>query len=175
MGTCSFLIVGSGLFGATFAYRAKKAGKRCLVIDKPHHLGGNIYCENIQGINVHKHGAHIFHTSNKEIWDFVNDIVPFNRYTDSPITNYRGELYNLPFNMNTFHQIWGIIFPEEAQAIIDEHRAEAKAAIEADRFKEPRNLEEQALLLVGRNGTLLSRQRFKQHSPLSQVQSARRY
>lgn len=146
-----YLIVGAGLYGATFAHLAHKTGKRCLVIDKRLHRGGNIYCENIQGINVHKYGAHIFHTSNKKIWDFVNDIVPFNRYTNSPIANYRGELYNLPFNMNTFHQMWGVITPEEAQAILAEQRIEAKKAMEADGVKEPRNLEEQALLLVGRD------------------------
>lgn len=143
-----YLIVGSGLFGATFAYRAKKAGKRCLVIDKRPHLGGNVYCENIEGINVHKYGAHIFHTSNKEVWDFVNGIVPFNRYTNSPVANYHGELYNLPFNMNTFYQMWGVTTPEEAKAKIDEQRAEAISFLEG---KEPANLEEQALLLVGRD------------------------
>lgn len=146
-----YLIVGSGLFGATFAHLARKAGKRCLVIDKRPHLGGNVYCENIRGINVHKYGAHIFHTSNKEVWDFVNAIVPFNRYTNSPVANYKGELYNLPFNMNTFHQMWGVVTPEEARAKIEEQRAEAKAAMEADGATEPRNLEEQALLLVGRD------------------------
>lgn len=146
-----FLIVGSGLYGATFAHQAHKAGKRCLVIDKRSHLGGNVYCERIHGINVHKYGAHIFHTSNKEVWDFVNAIVPFNRYTNSPVANYRGELYNLPFNMNTFHQMWGVITPEEAQARIEEQRAEAKEAMEANGAKGPRNLEEQALLLVGRD------------------------
>ena len=146
-----FLIVGSGHYGATFAYMARKAGKRCLVIDKRSHLGGNVYCENINGINVHKYGAHIFHTSNKEVWDFVNDIVPFNRYTNSPIANYQGELYNLPFNMNTFHQMWGVVTPQEAQEKIDEQRAEARATMEAAGIQEPRNLEEQALLLVGRD------------------------
>lgn len=145
------LIVGSGLFGVTFAHLAYKSGKRCLVIDKRPHLGGNVYCESIGGINVHKYGAHIFHTSNKEVWDFVNTIVPFNRYTNSPIANYQGELYNLPFNMNTFHQMWGVVTPQEAQDKIKEQRAEAKAAMEAAGFQEPRNLEEQALLLVGRD------------------------
>ena len=101
-----YLIVGSGLFGATFAYRAKQMGKTCLVIDKRPHLGGNVYCEPIEGINVHKYGAHIFHTSNKEVWDFVNSIVVFNRYTNCPVANYKGELYNLPFNMNTFSKMW---------------------------------------------------------------------
>ena len=111
-----YLIVGSGLFGATFAYFAKKRGKRCLVIDKRPHLGGNVYCENIEGINVHKYGAHIFHTSNKKVWDFMNSIVEFNRYTNSPVANYKGKLYNLPFNMNTFYQMWGVTTPKEAQA-----------------------------------------------------------
>ena len=110
-----YLIVGSGLFGATFAHLAHKQGKKCLVIDKRSHLGGNIYCENIEGINVHKYGAHIFHTSNKKVWDFVNSIVEFNRYTNSPVANYKGKLYNLPFNMNTFYQMWGVTTPEEAQ------------------------------------------------------------
>ena len=104
-----YLIVGSGLFGATFAHLAHKQGKTCLVIDKRPHLGGNIYCENIEGINVHKYGAHIFHTSNKEVWNFVNSIVEFNRYTNSPVANYKGKLYNLPFNMNTFYQMWGAV------------------------------------------------------------------
>lgn len=102
-----FLIVGAGLFGSTFAYMARKRGKKCIVIDKRPNIGGNLYCENIEGINVHKYGAHIFHTSNKKIWNFVNSIVEFNRYTNSPVANYRGKLYNLPFNMNTFYQIWG--------------------------------------------------------------------
>lgn len=143
-----YLIVGSGLFGATFAYLARKAGKRCLVIDKRPHLGGNVYCDNIEDINVHKYGAHIFHTSNKEVWDFVNGIVPFNRYTNSPIANYKGKLYNLPFNMNTFNRLWDVKTPEEAKAKIEEQRAEAVAAI-AER--EPANLEEQALILVGKD------------------------
>ncbi|MBO4571255.1 MAG: UDP-galactopyranose mutase [Bacteroidales bacterium] len=146
-----FLIVGSGLYGATFAHLARKAGKRCLVIDKRPHLGGNVYCENINGINVHKYGAHIFHTSNKEVWDFVNAIVPFNRYTNSPVANYQGELYNLPFNMNTFHQMWGVATPEDARRIIEDQRAEAKSAMAAAGVTEPRNLEEQALLLIGRD------------------------
>lgn len=151
MSAFDYLIVGSGLYGATFAHLAYKSGKRCLVIDKRPHLGGNIFCENIGGIHVHKYGAHIFHTSNKEVWDFVNSIVPFNRYTNSPVANYRGKLYNLPFNMNTFHQMWGVITPEDAQAIIEEQRTEAKTAMEMDGVYEPRNLEEQALLLVGRD------------------------
>ena len=143
-----YLIVGSGLYGATFAYRAKQIGKRCLVIDKRPHLGGNVYCENIEGINVHKYGAHIFHTSNKEVWDFVNSIVEFNRYTNCPVANYKGELLNLPFNMNTFSRLWGVKTPEEAQAKINEQKAEAVAALNGH---EPANLEEQALCLVGKD------------------------
>ena len=146
-----YLIVGSGLFGATFAHLAHKQGKNCLVIDKRPHLGGNIYCENIEGINVHKYGAHIFHTSNKEVWDFVNAIVEFNRYTNSPVANYKGKLYNLPFNMNTFYQMWGVTTPEEAQAKIDEQKAEAVAKMKADGVSEPRNLEEQAQVLIGKD------------------------
>jgi len=146
-----YLIVGSGLYGSAFAHLAHKSGKKCLVIDKRPHLGGNVYCEDVGGIHVHKYGAHIFHTSNKEVWDFVNAIVPFNRYTNSPIANYKGEYYNLPFNMNTFKQMWGVISPEEAQAKIEEQRAETKAAMDANGVKEPRNLEEQALWLVGRD------------------------
>lgn len=151
MNNYKFLIIGSGLFGATFANLAAKAGKRCLVIDKRPHLGGNVYCEDIEGIHVHKYGAHIFHTSNKEVWDFVNGIVPFNRYTNSPVANYQGKMYNLPFNMNTFHQMWGVKTPEEAQAKIEEQRAEAKAIMAHEGISEPRNLEEQALLLVGKD------------------------
>ena len=144
-----YLIVGSGLFGATFAYKAKQAGKRCLVIDKRPHLGGNVYCEQTEGINVHKYGAHIFHTSNKDVWDFVNSLVPFNRYTNSPVANFHGELYNLPFNMNTFSQMWkDVKTPADAQAKIDVQRAEAAANFGG---LPPRNLEEQALLLVGRD------------------------
>lgn len=143
-----YLIVGSGLFGTTFAYRAKQQGKKCLVIDKRSHLGGNIYCERIEGINVHKYGAHIFHTSNKKVWDFVNSIVEFNRYTNCPVANYKGKLFNLPFNMNTFYQMWGVTTPEEAQAKIDEQKAEAVAALNG---REPQNLEEQALTLVGKD------------------------
>lgn len=146
-----YLIVGSGLFGATFAHLANKQGKKCLVIDKRPHLGGNIYCENIEGINVHKYGAHIFHTSNKKVWEFVNSIVEFNRYTNSPVANYKGKLYNLPFNMNTFYQMWGVTTPEEAQAMIDEQKAEAVAKMKADGIEEPRNLEEQAQVLIGKN------------------------
>lgn len=144
-----YLIVGSGLYGATFAYRAKQAGKSCLVIDKRPHLGGNVFCELTEGINVHKYGAHIFHTSNKEVWDFVNSLVPFNRYTNCPVANYHGELYNLPFNMNTFCQMWHDVHtPAEAEARIAEQRAEAVAALNG---REPQNLEEQALCLVGRD------------------------
>lgn len=143
-----YLIVGSGLFGAVFAYFAKKSGKRCLVIDKRPQLGGNVYCEKTEGINVHKYGAHIFHTSNKKVWDFVNSIVEFNRYTNCPVANYKGKLYNLPFNMNTFCQMWGVTTPKEAKAKIEEQKAEAVAALNGG---EPRNLEEQALCLVGKD------------------------
>ena len=144
----NYLIVGSGLFGATFAYRATKAGKKCLVIEKRSHLGGNVYCENVEGINVHKYGAHIFHTSNKQVWDFVNSIVEFNRYTNSPVANYKGKLYNLPFNMNTFYQMWGVTTPSEAVAKLEEQKAEAVTALKG---REPQNLEEQALTLVGKD------------------------
>lgn len=143
-----YLIVGSGLFGATFAYLAKKAGKKCLVIDKRPHLGGNVYCEKVEGINVHQYGAHIFHTSNKKVWDFVNSIVEFNRYTNCPVANYKGKLYNLPFNMNTFYQMWGVLTPEEAKAKIEEQKKEALVALNG---REPQNLEEQALCLVGKD------------------------
>ncbi len=143
-----YLIVGSGLFGSTYAYYAKQAGMRCLVIDKRPHLGGNVYCDNIEGINVHKYGAHIFHTNNKQVWNFVNSIVEFNRYTNSPIANYKGKLYNLPFNMNTFYQMWGVRTPAEAEAKIAEQKAEAVAALNG---REPANLEEQALTLVGKD------------------------
>lgn len=146
-----FLIVGSGLYGATFAYFARQSGKRCLVIDKRPTRGGNLYCENVEGINVHKYGAHIFHTSNKEIWDFVNKIVPFNRYTNSPIANYKGELFNLPFNMNTFNRMWGVVTPEDAVEKINQQKAEALERLQAEGVSEPRNLEEQALLLVGKD------------------------
>lgn len=144
-----YLIVGSGLFGATFAYRAKQAGKKILVIDKRPHLGGNIFCENIEGINVHKYGAHIFHTNNKEVWEFVNSIVPFNRYTNCPIANYRGQIYNLPFNMNTFNKMWpDVTTPLQAKAKIDQQRAEAIASLNGNVIK---SLEEQALCLVGKD------------------------
>ena len=164
-----YLIIGSGLFGATFAHQAKQQGKKCLVIDKRPHLGGNVYCENIEGINVHKYGAHIFHTNNKAVWDFVNSIVPFNRYTNSPVANYHGRLYNLPFNMNTFYQMWGVTTPKEAKAKIEEQRAEAEEMLRlrsslGSRSRsrsrltstsrssfEPQNLEEQALMLVGKD------------------------
>lgn len=147
-----YLIVGSGLFGATFAYLAKKAGKRCLVIDKRQHSGGNIYCEEIDGINVHKYGAHIFHTSDKEVWDFVNSIVPFNRYTNCPVAQApNSRLYNLPFNMNTFYQMWGVKTPEEAEAKLEEQRREAVERMKAEGVSEPRNLEEQALTLIGKD------------------------
>lgn len=137
-----YLIVGAGLFGATFAYEANKRGKKCLVIDKREHIGGNVYCKKIENINVHQYGAHIFHTSNKKIWDYVNSFVEFNRYTNSPIANYKGEIYNLPFNMNTFNKLWGVVTPYEAKAKIEEQRI-------ASGIIEPKNLEEQAISLVG--------------------------
>ena len=146
-----YLIVGSGLFGATFAYLVHKEGKKCLVIDKRKHLGGNVYCENVEGINVHKYGAHIFHTSNKKVWDFVNSIVEFNRYTNSPVANYKGRLYNLPFNMNTFYQMWGVVTPEQAHEKIEAQRQEVLAMMREKGVTEPRNLEEQALTLVGKD------------------------
>ena len=144
-----YLIVGSGLFGATFAYLAHMQGRKCLVIDKRPQVGGNVYCENIRGINVHKYGAHIFHTSNKKVWDFVTSLVEFNRYTNCPVANFEGQLYNLPFNMNTFYQMWGAKTPAEAQVIIEAQRAEAVERLRAEKVSEPRNLEEQALTLVG--------------------------
>lgn len=137
-----YLIVGAGLWGCVFAHEAVKQGKKCLVIDRRNHIGGNTYCENIEGINVHTYGAHIFHTNDKEIWDYVNSFVEFNRYTNSPVANYNGELYNLPFNMNTFYQLWKVRTPEEARAKIAEQVAEAG-------IKDPKNLEEQAISLVG--------------------------
>ena len=139
-----YLIVGAGLFGSVFAYEAKKRGKKCLVIDKRSHIGGNIYCENIGGINVHRYGAHIFHTSNKEVWDYINQFAEFNNYINSPIAVYKDELYNMPFNMNTFSKLWGIRTPDEAKAKIAEQIAELN-------ITEPKNLEEQALSLVGRD------------------------
>lgn len=144
-----YIIVGSGLFGSTFAYCASQLGKKCLVLDKRFHLGGNIYCKEIEGINVHKYGAHIFHTNSKVVWDFVNSIVEFNRYTNCPVANYKGELYNLPFNMNTFNRMWPEVHtPAEAQDKINEQKAEALAALNGC---EPQNLEEQALCLVGKD------------------------
>lgn len=139
-----FLIVGAGLFGATAAHVLTRRGKRCLVIDKRPHIGGNVYTENVNGINVHKYGAHIFHTSNKDVWDFVNSFIEFNRYTNSPVANYKGKLYNLPFNMNTFYQMWGVITPEQAAAKIEEQRRESGII-------NPRNLEEQAISLIGKD------------------------
>lgn len=151
MNKYDYLIVGSGLFGAVFAHLARKAGKKCLVIDKRPHLGGNIYCEEQHGINVHKYGAHIFHTSNKQVWDFVNALVPFNRYTNCPVAMYEGKLYNLPFNMNTFYQMWGVTTPQQATDKIEEQRAEVLAHMKEQGIDSPRNLEEQALCLVGRD------------------------
>ena len=139
-----YLIVGSGLFGSVFAHCANKQGKRCLVIDKRPNLGGNLYCEEVSGINVHKYGPHIFHTSNKKVWTFVNSIVEFNRFTESPVAFYKGKAYNLPFNMNTFSQMWGVLTPEEAKNKINEQRKEMEG-------KTPTNLEEQAISLVGRD------------------------
>lgn len=146
-----YLIVGAGLFGSVFTYKAKQQGKKCLVIDRRPHLGGNIYCEKMEGINVHKYGAHIFHTSNKMVWNFVNSIVEFNRYTNSPVANYKGKLYNLPFNMNTFYQMWGVTTPTEAKAKIEEQKTEAVARMKEQGVTEPRNLEEQAQLLIGKD------------------------
>lgn len=140
-----YLIVGAGMFGSMFAYRATKAGKKCLVIDRNAHIGGGCYTEEIKGINVHKYGPHIFHTSNKEVWDFMNSLVPFNNFVNSPIACYKGKRYNLPFNMNTFRQLWGVETPDEAKAIIEKQRAEY-----AD-IEDPKNLEEQALKLAGRD------------------------
>lgn len=138
-----YLIVGAGLFGAVFAHEAKKKGKKVLVIDKRSHIGGNIYTEDVNGIQVHKYGAHIFHTSNKEVWDYIQQFAEFNRYTNSPVAVYKGELYNMPFNMNTFNKMWGVVTPQQAQAEIDRQKAEIKG--------EPKNLEEQAISLVGRD------------------------
>jgi UDP-galactopyranose mutase len=139
-----YLVVGAGLFGSVFAYEAKKRGKTCLVIDKRSHIGGNVYCEEIEGINVHKYGAHIFHTSNKAIWEYVNQFAEFNNYINSPVAIYKDELYNLPFNMNTFSKMWNIRTPQEAKAIIAKQIAELH-------IEEPKNLEEQALSLAGRD------------------------
>lgn len=147
-----YLIVGSGLFGSTFACLATRTGKKCLVIDRRSHVGGNVYCEKIAGINVHKYGAHIFHTSDREIWDFVNSIVPFNRYTNSPVALAPdGKLYNLPFNMNTFYRMWGVKTPAEAQSKLEEQRSEAQSRMAAEGISTPRNLEEQALCLIGKD------------------------
>lgn len=152
-----YLIVGSGLFGTTFAHQATKKGKRCLIIDKRSHLGGNIYCENIEGINVHRYGAHIFHTSNEKVWNFVNSIVPFNRFTNSPIANYKGKLYNLPFNMNTFYQMWGVSRPDQAKEIIESQKTEFMQTLKKEYdcsdigIYQPQNLEEQAIMLIGRD------------------------
>lgn len=151
MNTYDYLIVGAGLFGATFAHFAHRAGRRCLVIDKRPHLGGNVYCADVDGIHVHQYGAHIFHTSDSEVWNFVNKFVTFNRYTNSPVASYGGKLYNLPFNMNTFYQMWGVRTPAEAQRRIEEQRADAVSMLRREGVSEPRNLEEQALLLVGRD------------------------
>ncbi len=139
-----YLIVGSGLFGAVFAYEAKKRGKECLVIERRDHIAGNIYCENVHGINVHKYGAHIFHTSNRTVWDYINQFAEFNNYINSPVAIYKDELYNLPFNMNTFSKMWGIKTPAEAQAIIEKQKSEYN-------ITEPKNLEEQALSLIGKD------------------------
>lgn len=139
-----YLIVGAGLFGSVFAHEAKKKGKKCLVIDKRSHLGGNVYCENVDGINVHKYGAHIFHTNDKGIWDYVNQFVEFNNYVNSPVSISKGKLYNLPFNMNTFNQLWGVKTPAEAKEIINKQ-------IEEHGVESPENLEEQALSLIGRD------------------------
>ncbi len=138
-----YLIVGSGLFGSVFAHEANRKGKKCLVIDKRNHLGGNIYTENVEGIQVHKYGAHIFHTSNKEVWEYINQFAEFNRYTNSPVARYKNELYNMPFNMNTFNKLWGVFTPEEAKAKIEEEK-------KASGITEPKNLEEQAISLVGK-------------------------
>ena len=139
-----YLIVGAGLFGAVFAHEMKKNGKKCLIIEKRDHIAGNVYTELKENINIHKYGAHIFHTNNKEIWEYMNQFADFNRFTNSPVANYKGELYNLPFNMNTFYQMWGVKTPSEAKAKIEEQKAEAKINI-------PQNLEEQAISLIGKD------------------------
>ena len=138
-----YILVGAGLYSAVIAWHAKQAGKSCLVLERRSHIGGNIYCEEVEGINVHKYGAHIFHTSDRKVWEFVNSFVEFNRYTNSPVANYKGEIYNMPFNMNTFSRMWGISTPQEAKAIIEKQKAEITG--------EPKNLEEQAIALVGRD------------------------
>ena len=136
-----YIIAGSGLFAGVFAYAARQHGKTCLVLEKRDHIGGNIYCEDVEGIHVHKYGAHIFHTSNKKVWQFVNSLAEFNRYTNSPVANFKGEMYNMPFNMNTFSRMWGVSTPAQAKAVIDEQRKAVSG--------EPKNLEEQAISLVG--------------------------
>ena len=141
--TYDYLVVGAGLFGATFAYEANKKEKKCLVIDKRNHIGGNIYTEKIEDINVHKYGAHIFHTDNKKVWEYINQFAEFNRYTNSPIARYKDEVYNLPFNMNTFNKLWGVFTPKEAKRKIEEELKEVN-------IDEPKNLEEQAIKLVGK-------------------------
>lgn len=148
-----YLIVGAGLFGSIFAYEMSKAGKKCLVIDKRSHIGGNVYTAEMEGINVHVYGAHIFHTSNKAVWDYMNSFVEFNRYTNSPVARYREELYNLPFNMNTFHALWGVRTPQEARAKIEEQKAAAlkETGCDNDASSEPKNLEEQAIRLIGKD------------------------
>ena len=146
-----YLIVGAGLYGAVFAHEANKAGKKCLVIDRRSHIGGNVYTEEIEGINVHRYGAHIFHTGNKEVWDYVNSFAEFNRYTNSPVARYKDELYNLPFNMNTFHALWGVKTPDEARAKLEEQKAEAIAEMKSAGVSEPRNLREQAITLAGKD------------------------
>ncbi len=142
MKTYDYLIAGAGLFGAVFAQEAKKAGKKCLVIDKREHIAGNIYTREVEGIQVHEYGAHIFHTSNREVWEYVNKFAEFNRYTNAPVANYKGEIYNMPFNMNTFHKLWGVVTPQEAKAKIEEQK-------KACAVEHPKNLEEQAVNLVG--------------------------
>lgn len=139
-----YLIVGAGLYGSVFAYEMNKKGKKCLVIDKRNHIGGNIYTEELEGINVHKYGAHIFHTSNKKVWEYINQFCEFNNYINSPIANYKGEIYNLPFNMNTFNKLWGVVTPSEAKEKIEEQKKEFGIV-------EPKNLEEQAISLIGKD------------------------
>ena len=146
-----YLIVGSGLYGAAFAWFARRAGKTCLVLEKRDHLGGNVYCEEVEGIHVHRYGPHIFHTDDEQVWRLVTGIVPFNRFTNSPLANYKGELYNLPFNMNTFHQMWGVVTPAEAAAKLEEQRQEIRDQLAREGVDAPRNLEEQGLSLVGKD------------------------
>ncbi len=149
MASYDYLIVGAGLFGSVFAHEANKSNRRCLVIDKRPHIGGNVYTDEIVGINVHKYGSHIFHTGNKEVWDYMNSFATFNRFTNSPVARYKDELYNLPFNMNTFHALWGVKTPKEAKDIIDRQRKEALEKLKSEGADQPRNLKEQALCLVG--------------------------